>query len=140
MGFPGEGAGEVLHPSKVRTSVRFSNSTNIHRYRVYCASPTCSKFLNPSTHTKDASNNITYALCQDETCGKLTCTSCKTLLDGVEGHSCEQNEDYKKFKQIATEKGFQECPTCASTVELAEACNHIRYVKILCIVANANRS
>ncbi|KAF1358876.1 hypothetical protein EJ07DRAFT_121996 [Lizonia empirigonia] len=95
------------------------------KYRVYCASPTCSKFLNPSTHTKDPSNNITYAICQDETCGKLTCTSCRTLLDGVEGHTCEQNEDYKKFKQIATEKGFQECPSCASTVELAEACNHI---------------
>ncbi|UPX16119.1 uncharacterized protein EKO05_0006540 [Ascochyta rabiei] len=95
------------------------------KYRVYCASPTCSKFLSPSVHVKDASASITYAVCQEHACGKLTCTSCKKLLDSVEGHACEQDEDYKKFKQTATEKGFQECPTCASTVELAEACNHI---------------
>lgn len=65
----------------------------------------------------------------NDACGKLTCTTCKALLNGVEGHTCEQNEDYKKFKQTATEKGFQDCPTCASTVELAEACNHITYVE-----------
>ncbi|KAJ4381375.1 hypothetical protein N0V86_003724 [Didymella sp. IMI 355093] len=95
------------------------------KYRVYCASPSCSKFLSPATHVKDPSTNVSYAVCLDNACGKLTCTNCKALLGGTEGHTCEQNEDYKKFKQTATEKGFQECPTCASTVELAEACNHI---------------
>jgi hypothetical protein len=78
---------------------------------------------------KDPSTNVSYAICLDNACGKLTCTNCKALLNGIEGHTCEQNEDYKKFKQTATEKGFQECPTCASTVELAEACNHITYVQ-----------
>lgn len=77
---------------------------------------------------EDPSTNISYAICQDDECGKLTCTSCKTLLDGIEGHACEQNEDYKKFRKTATEKGFQECPECGTTVELAEACNHIKYV------------
>lgn len=66
----------------------------------------------------------------DDACGKLTCTTCKALFDGVEGHVCEQNEDYKKFKQAAAEKGYQDCPTCGSTVELKEACNHIRYAQI----------
>lgn len=45
------------------------------------------------------------------------------------GHSCEHNEDHKKFKETAAKKGFKECPTCASTVELSEACNHILYVR-----------
>lgn len=65
----------------------------------------------------------------DDACGTLTCTTCKALLDGVEGHICGQNEDYKKFKEAAAENGFKECPTCASTVELKEACNHITYVE-----------
>ncbi|KAJ4994320.1 IBR finger domain-containing protein [Stagonosporopsis vannaccii] len=95
------------------------------KYRVYCANPACSKFISPAAQTKDPSSNTNYAICQDESCGRLTCTTCKTLLDGASSHNCEQNEDYRKFKQTATEKGFQECPTCASTVELAEACNHI---------------
>lgn len=98
------------------------------RYRVYCASPTCSKFLAPSTHVKNASTNVAWAKCQNDLCGMLTCTSCKTLIEDIAAHTCERDEDYKKFKQTATEKGFQECPTCASTVELAEACNHIRLV------------
>lgn len=105
---------------------------------MYCANPSCSQFLSPATHVKDPSSNISYAVCQDDACGKLTCTNCKTLLDCVEGHTCDQNEDYKKFKQTATEKGFQECPTCASTVELAEACNHITYVETLCNDTYAN--
>ncbi|KAF3047992.1 hypothetical protein E8E12_005103 [Didymella heteroderae] len=95
------------------------------KYRVYCANPSCSKFLSPATHVKDPATDLSYAICLDDACGKLTCTTCKALLDGVKNHACEQNEDYKKFKQTAAEKGFQECPTCASTVELKEACNHI---------------
>ncbi|KAJ8114367.1 hypothetical protein OPT61_g3742 [Boeremia exigua] len=95
------------------------------KYRVYCANPTCSMFLSPALHDTDRSSKITYAVCQDEACGKLTCTTCKTLIDAVESHTCDADDDYKKFKQTATEKGFQECPNCASTVELAEACNHI---------------
>ncbi|KAF2629593.1 hypothetical protein BU25DRAFT_318935, partial [Macroventuria anomochaeta] len=95
------------------------------KYRVYCANPACSEFLSPATHVKDPSTNVGYTICQDDVCGKLTCTSCKILLNGIEGHTCDQNEDYKKFKHTATEKGFQECPICASTVELTEACNHI---------------
>ncbi|KAF1925423.1 uncharacterized protein M421DRAFT_70024 [Didymella exigua CBS 183.55] len=95
------------------------------KYRVYCANPPCSKFLSPATHVKDPIADVSYAICVDDGCGKFTCTTCKALLDGVEGHICEQNEDEKKFRQTATERGFQECPTCASTIELAEACNHI---------------
>jgi transcription initiation factor IIE alpha subunit len=48
------------------------------------------------------------------------------LLDQiVENHVCQQDENEKKFKQTATEKGYQECSVCGAVVELAEACNHI---------------
>lgn len=78
---------------------------------------------------KDPDTDVSYAICMDDACGKLTCTTCKALLDSVEDHTCDQNEDYKKFKEAAAEKGFKDCPTCASTVELKEACNHIQYVQ-----------
>jgi transcription initiation factor IIE alpha subunit len=51
---------------------------------------------------------------------------CKKLLEqGVENHVCEQDENEKKFKETAAEKGYQECSLCGAVVELAEACNHI---------------
>tara|TARA_R110002003_G_scaffold9_36_gene702 strand:+ start:31838 stop:32038 length:201 start_codon:yes stop_codon:yes gene_type:complete len=65
-------------------------------------------------------------MCEDEACSKLTCVGCKMLLEnGTQNHVCKKNEEEEKFKQIATEKGYQECNVCGATVELAEACNHI---------------
>jgi hypothetical protein len=48
-----------------------------------------------------------------------------TILTAVNKHKCEVSEEDKKFKATAKEKGYQECKACGSTVELAEACNHI---------------
>ncbi|CAO2651208.1 Nn.00g095050.m01.CDS01 [Neocucurbitaria sp. VM-36] len=96
------------------------------KFRIYCANPPCAKFLHPTSHVEDPETKITYAICESEDCGKLTCCACKTLLDhGTQNHTCQQNEDEKKFKQTATEKGYKECFICGAIVELAEACNHI---------------
>ena len=35
-------------------------------------------------------------------------------------------ENVKLFKDTAKKEGYQECYACGSTVELAEACNHMR--------------
>ncbi|CAN9397112.1 unnamed protein product [Alternaria alternata] len=96
------------------------------KFRVYCANPACGKFLHPESHVEDQETKITYAICDSEECGKLTCAKCKALLvDGTQNHECKQTEDEKKFRQTANEKGYQECFVCGATVELAEACNHI---------------
>ncbi|KAF2036042.1 hypothetical protein EK21DRAFT_52351, partial [Setomelanomma holmii] len=96
------------------------------KYRVYCANPPCATFLHPSAHVQDAEVGIAYAICEDEACGQLTCVGCKTLLDnGTQNHVCKKSEEEEKFKQTATEKGYQQCNVCGATVELAEACNHI---------------
>lgn len=103
-----------------------SGLANNCRFRVYCANPPCAKFLQPTAHIKDSDTNVTYAMCEDEACSKLTCVGCKMLLEnGTQNHVCKKNEEEEKFKQIATEKGYQECNVCGATVELAEACNHI---------------
>ncbi|KAH7075857.1 hypothetical protein BKA63DRAFT_565907 [Paraphoma chrysanthemicola] len=96
------------------------------KFRVYCASPTCAKFLPPSAHVKDEDMKITYAICEDGACGALTCVGCRTLLKhGVQGHVCKKDEEEEKFKQITIEKGYQGCNICGATIELIEACNHI---------------
>jgi hypothetical protein len=93
---------------------------------VYCGNPRCGKFLQPSAHVTDRATEITYAICEDDTCGKLTCIGCKNVLDeGTQNHICKKNENEEKFLQVAKENGYQECRTCGATVELAEACNHI---------------
>ncbi|KAI4657741.1 uncharacterized protein J4E78_006129 [Alternaria triticimaculans] len=100
--------------------------TILAKFRTYCANLACAKFLPPGNHVEDPESKITYAICEAEECGKLTCVKCRTLLDeGTQNHKCDQNEDDKKFKQTANEKGYQECFVCGATVELAEACNHI---------------
>ncbi|KAF1828664.1 hypothetical protein BDW02DRAFT_584306 [Decorospora gaudefroyi] len=96
------------------------------RFRTYCANRACAKFLHPASHIKDPKTSVTYAICEAEDCGLSTCVECKQLLEeGTRNHECKQNEDDKRFKQMATEKGYQECSVCGATVELAEACNHI---------------
>ncbi|KAF2866071.1 hypothetical protein BDV95DRAFT_599104 [Massariosphaeria phaeospora] len=96
------------------------------RFRRYCADPSCAKFLRPASHITDSDMNITYAICEADKCLKATCIDCRTLLlNGTADHVCEVPDSDKKFKETAKEKGYQSCFACGSTVELAEACNHI---------------
>jgi len=94
---------------------------------VYCGAPSCNEFLHPSTHITDPDTKLTYAICEDGACSKATCTGCKMLLaEGVQNHDCKKDEEEEKFRQTAKEKGYQQCTVCGATVELMEACNHIR--------------
>lgn len=127
MGISSQRAGRVRDFSKVGRAVSMTTtSTDTDRFRVYCANPPCSKFLHPTLHVQDPDTEITYAICESEECNRLTCITCKTLLDhGTQNHFCRQDEDDRKFKATAKEKGYQECFVCGTTVELAEACNHM---------------
>lgn len=74
----------------------------------------------------DEATKITYAICEDPACGKMTCTGCRVLLhDGTKDHVCTKSDEEEKFKKIAQENGYQECTVCGATVELIEACNHV---------------
>lgn len=63
------------------------------------------------------------------TCTKVPrkrCTHCTRLLsDFIEEHKCEIPEHDLKFELAAQKYAYQTCPNCNSTVELAEACNHM---------------
>ncbi|KAF2730501.1 hypothetical protein EJ04DRAFT_407450, partial [Polyplosphaeria fusca] len=88
--------------------------------RVYCATPACGAFLNPATFI-----TITFAVCID--CKAMTCASCKQRITaGLQSHQCEVSEEDKQFAIVARENRYQNCYNCGLTIELAEACNHIR--------------
>ncbi|KAH5074864.1 hypothetical protein HBH95_138300 [Parastagonospora nodorum] len=96
------------------------------KFRVYCGNPACAKFLHPSTHVTDQPTNITYAICEDDSCGKLSCIACKNILaEGTNNHVCKKDENEEKFQKLATENGYQNCSQCSAVVELMEACNHV---------------
>ncbi|KAL5114843.1 hypothetical protein ACEQ8H_007272 [Pleosporales sp. CAS-2024a] len=96
------------------------------KFRVYCGNPVCARFLHPSSHVTNQTTNVTYAVCENDTCGKLTCVTCKNLLnDSTTNHVCKPDENEEKFQKLAEKKGYQSCSQCGATVELAEACNHI---------------
>jgi hypothetical protein len=62
--------------------------------------------------------------CQNEE--NKRCEKCQVVIvTALMEHKCEIPEIEKKFRLTAKEKGYQECQGCGSTVELAEACNHI---------------
>lgn len=95
---------------------------------MYCADPSCAAFLRPDTYNTEPDFGVTYAKCEKKACGKVSCISCKTILTKVPGHICSVAEADKQFRAMAEREGYQECYACGSTVELTEACNHIRYI------------
>lgn len=94
---------------------------------------TCKTLLLMSSDLKNC-NGIALTTLSDGTALEDPCQNekgrrCKSCSDifhaALLQHICEIPEEDKKFKIAAKEKGYQECFGCGSTVELAEACNHM---------------
>ncbi|OCK85732.1 hypothetical protein K432DRAFT_399997 [Lepidopterella palustris CBS 459.81] len=91
------------------------------RFRTYCASRSCTRFIHPDNYQNEPVNS---ALC--DACGSLTCVNCKALIDPTAGiHECIVQEEDRQFKKAVQEHGYQECFNCGATIELTEACNHM---------------
>ncbi|EON62547.1 hypothetical protein W97_01771 [Coniosporium apollinis CBS 100218] len=87
--------------------------------RIYCANPRCSTFLLQEPGQEGpAKTNIDCVKC-----GAITCTGCKEVITVDEEHSCKdkiQNLGYDKDNRS------KPCPYCRTSVELTDACNHLR--------------
>ncbi|KAE8451919.1 hypothetical protein EG329_002760 [Mollisiaceae sp. DMI_Dod_QoI] len=80
----------------------------------YCSSPTCSKFIPPS------SIHGPIAICP--TCRIRTCVACnKKEHSGV----CKEDKDGKKVEELAKKKGWKQCPKCSQILERTEGCLHM---------------
>ncbi|CBX93070.1 hypothetical protein IAQ61_008796, partial [Plenodomus lingam] len=98
------------------------------RNRVYCANTSCARFLDPRTHIQCPTSGVAYAVCHDgDACDKLTCTKCKTLINGkANEHACSDDEDAAEMEKAIRENKFQQCYACHTIIELREGCNHIQ--------------
>lgn len=83
--------------------------------RLYCAEPTCSKFIPP------------FAI-QDEigtcpTCGRSTHLTCRALAHP--GIDCPMDEVLHGVLEMAEGQNWRRCFHCRAMVELQHGCNHI---------------
>ncbi|TVY78272.1 hypothetical protein LSUE1_G005877 [Lachnellula suecica] len=86
--------------------------------RTYCANTKCGAFIVAPKSPKK------WLCCTK--CKAMTCAACKSGMHAK--GECAESPDTKKFKQLASKEGWQECPTCGRTVDLMHGCHHITLV------------
>ncbi|KAI4133433.1 MAG: hypothetical protein LQ338_000169 [Usnochroma carphineum] len=86
--------------------------------RTYCARPSCSAFIPPSTINGDS------AMCPE--CSSWVCALCKQASHA--GRECPTDTALDELVAKAKEVGWQRCYKCKQYVELIHGCNHIMYV------------
>ncbi|EAS29741.3 uncharacterized protein CIMG_08487 [Coccidioides immitis RS] len=107
--------------------------------RLYCPARGCGEWIKPKNIQLDTSNG--------PTCGRKygKCSKCKTkvcVLCNRKMHrskDCPNDEDTKRFNEIAQESGWKRCYNCSAMVELKEGCNHMtcRCTAEFCIICGS---
>ncbi|KAG1727518.1 hypothetical protein EDB19DRAFT_1750159 [Suillus lakei] len=88
--------------------------------RVYCAAPTCSRFLGP-LHEGFLSKVFT---CPSPTCTMTTCGKCRGRYEGFT-HFCTPDAETEQVLTLSRASGWARCPGCAQMIELNMGCFHM---------------
>jgi len=94
--------------------------------RLYCASPTCSRFLG-SRQLQDpspASTSVSCSACNTKTCARCRGPAHGTGLKGSTKR-CKVDKELKKALLLGQSRGWQRCPQCRAVVERTSGCRHI---------------
>jgi len=120
---------EIPMDMNVASYVLEDNEAHLLRTRVSEASakskmhcPSCSKFFNLDLIDASFASEL---LCS---CGTELCVECKTKSHP--GTSCDENlaahaRQDEEFLSMARDRGWKQCPSCASMIELRSGCNHL---------------
>lgn len=84
--------------------------------RVYCPSPTCSKFL--------GSVKVLPRTTACPTCRTSVCTRCRKRAHPLRLF-CEQEDETGALQGLLEQNRWQRCPNCRAVVELNQGCYHI---------------
>ncbi|KZP34610.1 hypothetical protein FIBSPDRAFT_809975 [Athelia psychrophila] len=88
--------------------------------RVYCAKPSCSRFLGPRS-----TGFFAWPLdCPAPGCKTRTCPSCKGEM-GPGRHECKVDETDEQILALGRTAGWARCPRCAAMIELNLGCFHM---------------
>ena len=93
------------------------------RKRVYCAKPSCSRFLGAQRERSGTYSTHAYQ-CQE--CYTRTCSSCKNTVASIHLlHYCDTNEDDRNVIALGQQSGWSRCPGCETIIELNLGCYHM---------------
>ena len=87
--------------------------------RVYCASPTCSRFLGPQTMSPQS------VTCPNAGCKTRTCSRCKTDASLGALHFCQPDSNDAGVLALGQNAGWVQCPGCEQMIELEAGCHHM---------------
>ncbi|KAG8216599.1 hypothetical protein J3R82DRAFT_6785 [Butyriboletus roseoflavus] len=90
--------------------------------RVYCSSPTCSRFLGPISEGIFASKVYT---CPAPGCARRTCGRCREQHSGDWTHVCRPDADATEVLALSNASGWARCPGCSQMIELHLGCFHM---------------
>lgn len=83
--------------------------------RIYCADPTCSKFIPPLAIKNE------HGTCPE--CKQQTHVPCLSLAHP--GVDCPLDEELQNVLKVAKKEKWKRCPNCRAMVELYHGCNHV---------------
>lgn len=92
--------------------------------RVYCANPTCSRFLGEQIGGSFWHWFRSSIKCPADECGTSTCTRCKNKVNSS-GHSCDVNAPEREVLTLGRRAGWARCPGCEQMIELNHGCFHM---------------
>ncbi|TGZ80823.1 hypothetical protein EX30DRAFT_307012, partial [Ascodesmis nigricans] len=102
-------------PTPLFTAYNRLHIASITTNPLYCANPTCSTFIEPSS--------ILAGIGTCTECNTQTCRHCKmTAHKGV----CKEDQEGNGVKALGKQRGWRECPGCGEMVEKTQGCNHVR--------------
>ena len=88
--------------------------------RVYCSSPTCSRFLGPVL--ENVGNAYT---CPAPKCGRRTCAKCRGKHTFSWMHVCRPDAGTNRVLKLGRVEGWVRCPGCSQMIERRLGCNHM---------------
>ena len=89
--------------------------------RVYCSSPTCSRFLGP---VSDGVFGGRVYTCPALGCRRRTCGKCREQHSGDRTHVCRPDAGADQVLQLSHASGWARCPGCSHMIELHVGCFH----------------
>ena len=92
------------------------------RKRVYCAKPSCSRFLGAQ---HEGYFRASPMRCPAPGCGTLTCPSCKNAVQAGASHKCDTSDADRGVLALGQQSGWARCPGCETMIELNLGCYHM---------------
>lgn len=89
--------------------------------RVYCASPSCNRFLGPRRGRWRAR----VISCPVPECRTRTCTGCASKAEPGAPHACRVSETDREALALSRSAGWTRCPGCTQMVERRSGCDHM---------------